>query len=241
MRFFRHVTILHGCAVGGGSITYAATLLRPPNKVWEMGSWAGLADWKAEMPRHYRTASQMLGVTANNILGPADELLQKTADSLGVGHTFYHTTVGILQPPAGQAGGETVPDPFFGGEGPTRTTCTACGGCMMGCREGAKNTLDLNYLYLAEKRGARVYPETKVVDVKPLKREHERRRGIRGAYRKLHRVAAPAGQTLHLPGRCLLGLRARHHGTSFQSQGSRLIAGHKLRSSASACAPIPNR
>ena len=168
MRFFRHVTILHGCAVGGGSITYAATLLRPPSKVWEMGSWEGLADWKAEMPGHYRTASQMLGVTANNILGPADVLLQKTADSLGVGHTFYHTTVGILQPPAGQAGGETVPDPFFGGAGPTRRTCTACGGCMIGCREGAKNTLDLNYLYLAEKRGARVYPETKVVDVKPL-------------------------------------------------------------------------
>ena len=169
MRFFRHVTILHGCAVGGGSITYAATLLRPPSKVWEMGSWEGLADWIAEMPKHYRTASQMLGVTANNILGPADELLRKTADSLGVGHTFYQTTVGILQPPAGQAGGETVPDPFFGGAGPARTTCVACGGCMIGCRKGAKNTLDLNYLYLAEKRGARVYPETKVVDVRPLK------------------------------------------------------------------------
>jgi cholesterol oxidase len=168
MRFFRHVTILHGCAVGGGSITYAGTLLRPPNKVWEMGSWAGLADWTAEMPRHYRTASEMLGVTANRIIGPADKLLQKTADAVGIGHTFYHTTVGIFQPADGQQGGETVPDPFFGGEGPSRTTCTACGGCMMGCREGAKNTLDLNYLYLAEKRGARVYPETKVVDVKPL-------------------------------------------------------------------------
>jgi cholesterol oxidase len=168
MRFFRHVTILHGCAVGGGSITYAATLLRPPTKAWEMGSWAGLADWKAEMPWHYRTASEMLGVTANQILGPADELLRRTADATGIGHTFYHTTVGILQPPAGQPGGETVPDPFFGGKGPSRTTCTACGGCMMGCREGAKNTLDLNYLYLAEKGGAQVYPETKVVDVKPL-------------------------------------------------------------------------
>ena len=57
MRFFRHVTILHGCAVGGGSITYASTLLRAPDKVWQSGSWAGLAPWKAEMPRHYDTAS----------------------------------------------------------------------------------------------------------------------------------------------------------------------------------------
>ena len=46
MRFFRHVTILHGCAVGGGSITYACTLLRPPEKVWDSGDWVGLADWK---------------------------------------------------------------------------------------------------------------------------------------------------------------------------------------------------
>src|SRR3954470_23277665 len=38
---------------------------------------------------------------------------------------------------------------------------------MMGCHENAKNTLDKNYLYLAEKHGARVFPETRVVDVVP--------------------------------------------------------------------------
>jgi cholesterol oxidase len=168
MRFFRHVTILHGCAVGGGSITYATTMLRPPDKVWDMGSWAGLAEWKREMPLHYDTASQMLGVIENRILGPADHLLKEVAQAVGVGSTFYRTSVAVLQSPEGQPGGTTVPDPFFGGEGPERTTCTGCGGCMMGCRYGAKNTLDMNYLYLAEKHGARVFPETKVVDVKPL-------------------------------------------------------------------------
>lgn len=168
MRFFRHVTILHGCAVGGGSITYACTLLRPPEKVWDMGSWAGLADWKAEMPRHYDEASRMLGVVENRILGPADRLLLKVAESTGVGHTFYRTSVAIFEPESGEVGGKTVPDPFFGGEGPDRATCTACGGCMMGCRHNAKNTLDLNYLYLAEKHGAKLFAETKVVDVKPL-------------------------------------------------------------------------
>jgi cholesterol oxidase len=39
---------------------------------------------------------------------------------------------------------------------------------MMGCRYGAKNTLDLNYLYLAEQRGTQVFAETRVVDVEPL-------------------------------------------------------------------------
>ena len=168
MRFFRHATIFHGCAVGGGSITYAGTLLSPLEKVWDAGSWTGLADWKAEMPQHYQTASIMLGVTENKILGPADQLLRKAGQAAGSGQTFYRTRVGIFQAGEGESANQTFPDPFFGGAGPPRTTCTGCGGCMMGCRYGAKNTLDFNYLYLAEERGAAVFPETKVVNVKPL-------------------------------------------------------------------------
>lgn len=168
MRFFRHVTILHGCAVGGGSITYACTMLRPPNKVWDSGSWARLEDWKQVMPAHYDEASRMLGVTTNKILGPADKLLRKVAESAGVGGTFYRTNVAIFQAPEGVQGGVTMPDPYFGGEGPERATCDGCGGCMMGCRKNAKNTLDKNYLYLAEKRGLKIFAETRVVDVVPL-------------------------------------------------------------------------
>jgi cholesterol oxidase len=168
MRMFRHATIFHGCAVGGGSITYAGTLLSPPDKVWESGSWAGLANWKHEVLEYYQTATRMLGVMQNRILGPADQLLKRTGDAAGSGQTFYRTSVGIFEASEGQSANQTCPDPFFGGAGPPRTTCTACGGCMMGCRYGAKNTLDLNYLYLAEERGAVVFPETKVVNVKPL-------------------------------------------------------------------------
>ena len=86
----------------------------------------------------------------------------------GIGETYYRTKVAIFQSPEGEPGGQTFPDPYFGGEGPDRTTCKACGGCMMGCRHGAKNTLDQNYLYLAEKHGAQVFAETRVVDVRPL-------------------------------------------------------------------------
>jgi cholesterol oxidase len=144
MRFYRHATIFHGCAVGGGSITYAGTLLVPPPKVWEAGSWTGLADWNAEMPQHYATAERMLGVTENRILGPADRLLRSAAESVHVGHTFYRTNVAVLEAADDEPPGQAVADPFFAGEGPERRTCIACGGCMMGCRFGAKNTLDLN-------------------------------------------------------------------------------------------------
>jgi cholesterol oxidase len=165
---FRHVLIMHGCAVGGGSITYANTLLVPGDSIWENGSWAGLADWKAEMPRHFETAVRMLGVTENRILGPADHILQRAAEGNGTGETFYRTRVAVFEGPEGAAPGVTYPDPYFGGDGPERTSCIGCGGCMMGCRYNAKNTLDRNYLYLAEKAGARVFEETKVVDVRPL-------------------------------------------------------------------------
>jgi len=165
---FRHVVILHGCAVGGGSITYANTLLMPKDSVWDNGPWAGLADWKAEMPAHYATAMRMLGVCRNSILGPADHILQRAAAEVGKGDTFYRTNVGVYEAREGETPGATHPDPYFGGEGPDRTTCIGCGGCMIGCRYNAKNTLDKNYLYLAEKHGALVFPETRVEDVRPL-------------------------------------------------------------------------
>ncbi len=168
IKLFRHVLILHGCAVGGGSITYANTLLVPKDSVWDNGTWAGLADWKMEMPRHYATASRMLGVTENRILGPADAILKQAADAVGVGQTYYRTRVAVFEPSEGEAGGITCPDPYLDGKGPDRATCIGCGGCMVGCRYNAKNSLDKNYLYLAEKHGARVFAETRVVDVAPL-------------------------------------------------------------------------
>lgn len=164
MRPFRHVMILCGNAVGGGSITYANTMLIPPDAVWREGSWKGLADWEREMPGHYATARRMLGVTENRILGEADHMLKRMADEQGCGDTFYRTDVAVY---FGDAPGVAHPDPYFGGEGPERSSCIGCGGCMVGCRFNAKNTLDKNYLYFAEKRGAQIFAETRVVDVRP--------------------------------------------------------------------------
>ncbi len=136
-------------------------LLRPPDKVWDSGSWkgsGGLESRDAAALRH--RVAHARASSRTEFWGQADHLLQRVADAAGVGNTFYRTSVAIFQSPEGEPGGTTVPDPYFGGEGPERTTCMGCGGCMMGCRHGAKNTLDQNYLYLAEKRGAQVFAET---------------------------------------------------------------------------------
>jgi cholesterol oxidase len=165
MRPFRHVMILCGNAVGGGSITYANTLLVPPDGVWGEGAWRGLADWQREMPAHYAAARRMLGVTENRILGEADLMLKRMADDQGVGDTFYKTDVAVYF--GDGTPGVPHPDPYFGGEGPPRSSCIGCGGCMVGCRYNAKNTLDKNYLHFAERRGARILAETRVTDVRP--------------------------------------------------------------------------
>ena len=161
---FRDVIVLHGSGVGGGSLGYANVLMEPSDKMFAAPAWSHLADWKALLKPHYRTAKRMLGVDRNPCLWPADEVMHSISTELGTTVTFQPTDVGTF---FGEPG-KTVPDPFFGGEGPDRTGCLHCGGCMVGCQHGAKNTLVKNYLYFAEKWGAQVWPETEVRDVRPL-------------------------------------------------------------------------
>lgn len=164
MSFFRHVTVLSGVGVGGGSLVYANTLPVPKDTFFEQGSWAGLRDWRSELEPHYATAKRMLGAVRNPFLGTTDRVLQQIAHEDGLADRFSPTDVAVY---FGDRPGVEVDDPFFGGKGPRRTACTRCGGCMLGCRVGAKNTLDRNYLHLAEGLGAVVLPETTVEAVRP--------------------------------------------------------------------------
>ncbi len=163
MTFLPHLTALSGVGVGGGSLVYANTLPIPKRPFFESGTWAGLADWQTELAPHYETALRMLGAAPNPRLTWPDEVLREIGQDIGRAEGFEPTRVAVH---FGEPG-RTVPDPYFGGLGPARTGCTFCGGCMLGCRHGAKNTLDKNYLYLAERGGAVVEPDTEVIDVRP--------------------------------------------------------------------------
>ncbi|MCB0976474.1 MAG: GMC family oxidoreductase [Acidimicrobiales bacterium] len=160
----KDIAVLSGAGVGGGSLVYANTLYEPLDPFYTDPQWGHITDWRSELAPFYDQAKRMLGVNEVPADTPPDRYMQDLADRLGVGDTYHRTPVGVW---FGKAG-ERVPDPYFGGEGPDKVGCTHCGACMVGCRVGAKNTLDRNYLYLAEKKGAVVYPDRKVVDLEPL-------------------------------------------------------------------------
>lgn len=170
IHLLKDVMILAGAGVGGGSLNYANTLYKPGAEYFQHRQWAHITDWESELSSHYDNASRMLGVVTNPTDTPADVVMREVAEDMGVGDTYRATPVGVFfgEKTGGKGKpGETVADPFFGGVGPDRTACAECGECMTGCRHNAKNTLVKNYLYLAEKAGAKIFDRTTVTALHP--------------------------------------------------------------------------
>jgi len=159
--------VLAGAGVGGGSLVYANTLYvpEPDSDFWTDPQWAGITDWYEELAPYYDQASRMLGVVTNPTMSPADRVVLAAARDMGVESSFHLAPVGVV---FGEPGAP-IPDPFFGGAGPERRGCLQQGTCMTGCRNGAKNTLETNYLWLAEHAGATIVPDTTVLAVAPRK------------------------------------------------------------------------
>ena len=164
MTAFKDVFILSGSGVGGGSLVYANTMYRALPGFFANPQWSALGDWQAALTPHYETAERMLGVAPVRCGGETERLSRELAEHFGPQARFKNVQAAVYF----GAKGKTVPDPYFGGEGPARTGCRLCGACMVGCRHGAKNTLVKNYLWFAEKYGAEVMPERTVTDVRPI-------------------------------------------------------------------------
>ncbi|SNR63403.1 GMC oxidoreductase [Lutibacter flavus] len=164
MTFLNHVTVLSGVGVGGGSLTYANTLPVPKSNFFNSGSWAKLNSWELELKPFYETAYKMLGAAQNPKLYAADLTVKEIAKDLGKENNFEAVKVAVYFGDAGKA----VKDPYFNGEGPDRTGCIHCGACMTGCRYNSKNSLDKNYLYLAQKLGTKIIAEKEVFNVSTI-------------------------------------------------------------------------
>ncbi|MDT0380527.1 GMC family oxidoreductase [Streptomyces sp. DSM 42041] len=168
-----NVMILAGAGVGGGSLNYANTLYVPPPAFFQDRQWGAITDWQEELKPYYDQAQRMLGVRLNPTMTPSDVHLKAAAEKMGCGDSFHLAPVGVFFGDGEDADGSVradagtvVPDPYFGGAGPDRRACNECGECMTGCRHGAKNTLNENYLHLAEKAGAVIHPMTTVTELR---------------------------------------------------------------------------
>jgi cholesterol oxidase len=167
---FKHMGVVRGIAVGGGSVVYAAVLLKPSKNFYEDVTWRHLSsDWEAELRPHYQTAEKMLGVNLNPYSGLQDTWLKKTAVKMNADLSFDTVPQGIFFGNPNQL----VDDPLLGGEGPKRIGCNQCGNCITGCAHGAKNSLDKNYLYLAEKNGVDIIPASKVTHISQIEGGYE--------------------------------------------------------------------
>lgn len=158
---FRHVFSSTQTGVGGGSLVYGGVLFRAQEGFFVDPQWRGLARWDDVLAPHYATAERMLGAAPTPWESVTMGLTKELAEHFGVEDTFAPAPVGVF---FGEPG-RTVDDPYFGGEGPSRTGCIRCGSCMVGCRVGAANRLTKNYLWFAEKRDAQIFAEREVVDV----------------------------------------------------------------------------
>lgn len=163
LTFFKDVSIISGSGVGGGSLVYAQTLYRSTDRFRTHFDKA--VGEQVDLDPYYDVAERMLGVVDQPRQSSRDAMFLATAEDLGYSASRFHQSrIGVFR---GEPG-KTVSDPYFGGEGPDRAGCIDCGQCMVGCRHNAKNTLDKNYLYLAERRGTSIQPERMVTDVRPL-------------------------------------------------------------------------
>ena len=188
MSLLKDVMVLSGAGVGGGSLNYANTLYVPPKPFFTDPAWAQITDWETELAPHYDQATRMLGVVENPVITAADEAMLRVATRMGKQDTFHLTPVGVT---FGDRPGERIPDPYFGGAGPERVGCTQCGSCMTGCKVGAKNTLDTNYLYLAEANGAVIQPDSQVESVRPVEGGYELEVRPIGRRGPTERIVAP--------------------------------------------------
>lgn len=160
MTFFRKLFVVTGVGVGGGSLIYGNVHMMPPDSFFEDPTWSHIKNWKTTLMPFYDKARYMLGSTRYEKEHFEDEILKQVARDMGVGHTYRHVDhIGVYL-------GSSEGDPYFGGLGPLRKPCIECAGCMVGCRYHAKNSLDKNYLWFAEKYfGTKIIPEAKVYKI----------------------------------------------------------------------------
>lgn len=169
-RSFKTIDVIQASGVGGGSLIYFNVQIEAPERIFQRG-------WPKAVSRQ--------------ILDPYYALVQDMLDAVPLkpptGRKLPTRTAAFGE--AAQGAGKqaellkiavyTGPDRENPHSGVPQSSCVYCGNCGIGCHVHAKNTLDLNYLPLAERHGARVLPLHQVEKIEPAEQ------GYRVTYRNL--------------------------------------------------------
>ncbi|NVK23703.1 MAG: GMC family oxidoreductase [Gammaproteobacteria bacterium] len=183
LSFTRKVTVIHGIGVGGGSQVYANVHFVPQPEVFQSPPWRKIRnDWFEQLLPFYQLAKNMLGTAKNTYTNIADDTLKQVARDLGTEHSYRTVDTGVYFPTSIINSGVETDDPYFAGDGPKRETCRYCASCQLGCRYNAKNTLEKNYLYFAERNGAEIRPESEVIRIEPIKAHGNRKAKKEGEF-----------------------------------------------------------
>ncbi|MGA2606920.1 MAG: GMC oxidoreductase [Terriglobia bacterium] len=157
---FKRIDVIQGCGVGGGSLHYFNVHLRAPKEIFSQGAWPAKVT-RPTLDPYYALAEDMLDSAP---LTPPEgrELPDRTkafqAAATAAGRTTQLVPIGVYT-------GKDRANPH---SGIAQSACDYSGDCMLGCVLHAKNTLDLNYIPVAEKNGADVFPFHQVDKIEPL-------------------------------------------------------------------------
>lgn len=163
LRVFGRMSVAQGAAVGGGSLIYANVCVDAVPGAFAQG-WPPEVTWE-EMQPYFAHVGAMLGARPV----PAGQrtarwrLMEDAAEKAGMRARLRELPLAVTFDDDWHYG---LADPFDGkhsrpfvnAHGAVQGTCVHCGHCDIGCQVRAKNTLDLNYLAVAERHGAEVRP-----------------------------------------------------------------------------------
>ena len=158
-RAFKRIDVIQGCGVGGGSLHYFNVQFRPPRDIFERNAWPKHLTYDALAP-YFDLVRDMLD--AAPLTPPAGHTLPDRTKAFYVAAREAGKTPKLVDIAV-----YTGPDRNNPHGGVSQSACAYSGNCMLGCRMHAKNTLDMNYIPLAEKHGAHVLPLRQVDKIAP--------------------------------------------------------------------------
>jgi cholesterol oxidase len=178
---FSGIDGLVSAGLGGGSLIYANVLIRKDEHwFFRRGTDGTITPWpvtRADLDPHYERVEKVLAPQTfpfdhePYVSTPKTRAFQQAAAAAGFEWFLPELAVSFADP-----GHDPVPgEPIHDAHGETtdnlhhrmRLTCRLCGECDIGCNYGSKNTLDYNYLTLAEKHGATLRDHCEVRTLAP--------------------------------------------------------------------------